>query len=89
MSKDLRQKIQESIELFGNGNLSENLIALFKELGYSSNKKIDFTKAEFERQFAEHQTANAQKALIGDWKSADYFFQLLVRNSGEFQGHFT
>lgn len=73
---NLKAQIQSALNQFANGNLSENALALFNKLGYSSNKKIDFTKAEFERQFAEHQTANAQKALIGDWLSADYLFQL-------------
>src|SRR3990170_3585425 len=73
---NLKAQIQSALNQFANGNLSENTLALFNKLGYSSNKKIDFTKAEFERQFAEHQTADAQKALIGDWKSADYLFQL-------------
>src|SRR3972149_11350086 len=73
---NLKEQIQSALNQFANGSLSENALALFNKLGYSSNKKIDFNKAEFERQFTEHQTANAQKALIGDWKSADYLFQL-------------
>ena len=73
---NLKAQIQSALNQFANGNLSENALALFNKLGYSSNKKIDFTKAEFERQFAEHQTANAQKAFFDDWLSADYLFQL-------------
>lgn len=51
MTKDIKQEIKEAIQQFANGSLSENALALFNKLGYSSNKKIDFTKAEFERQF--------------------------------------
>ncbi len=45
-------------------------------MGYGSNKRIALDKSAFEGLFAEHQTANAQKALFADWLSADYLFQL-------------
>src|SRR3989304_7404508 len=76
MSKEHKERIQQRINAFATGNLADNAIALFKELGYESNRRITLDKGAFEGLFAEHQTANAQKALIGDWKSADYLFQL-------------
>ena len=68
---NLKAQIQSALNQFANSSLSENAIALFKEIGYSSNKKIDFTKANLNGNL-QNTKANAQKALIGDWKSADY-----------------
>src|SRR3990170_2626228 len=76
MSKEHKERIQQRINAFATGNLADNAIALFKELGYESNKRITLDKGAFEGLFAEHQTADAQKALINDWLSADYLFQL-------------
>ena len=76
MSKEHKERIQQRINAFATGNLADNAIALFKELGYESNRRIALDKGACEGLFAEHQTADAQKALIGDWKSADYLFQL-------------
>ncbi len=77
MNKDPRQKIKEAIQQFANGNLAENAIALFKELGYSSNKRIAIGKDEFEELFKnKHTTDDSQKALFDNWLSADYLFQL-------------
>ncbi len=76
MNTDIKQKIKESIRQFNHGNLADNAIALFKELGYESNKRITLDKGAFEGLFNERPEANKQKALIGDWKSAGYLFQL-------------
>src|SRR3990172_6817597 len=73
---NLKAQIQSALNQFANGNLADNAIALFKELGYESNKRLTLDKGTFEGLFAERPTANAQKALIGDWLSADYLFQL-------------
>ena len=80
MSKDTKQKIKEGIQqrinAFATDNFAQNALALFKELGYGSTKRIDLGKDEFEGLFAKRPIANAQKALISDWLSADYLFQL-------------
>lgn len=76
MTKEHKERIQHRINTFGTGSLAENAIALFKELGYSSNKRIDIGKDAFEALFEKHPAANFQKALFDDWLSADYLFQL-------------
>jgi|SRR3972149_2966789 len=73
---NLKAQIQSALNQFANGSLAENAIALFKELGYSSNKRIAIGKDEFEGLFAKQPTANSQKALFDEWLSADYLFQL-------------
>lgn len=76
MSKEHKERIQQRINAFATGSFTDNALALFKELGYESDKRIDLDKGTFEGLFAERPTANMQNALIGDWKSADYLFQL-------------
>jgi len=76
MSKERKERIQQRINAFATGNLADNAIALFKELGYESNRRIILDKGAFKGLFAENHTVDAQKALISDWLSADYLFQL-------------
>lgn len=76
MSKEQKEIIRQRITAFTTGSLVENAIALFKELGYNSNKRIDLNKDEFQGLFAKHPTANPHKALFDDWLSASYLFQL-------------
>ena len=76
MSKEHKERIQQRINAFATGNLADNAIALFKELGYESNKRITLDKGAFEGLFAELSGANKQKAFFDDWLSADYLFQL-------------
>lgn len=76
MSKERKEAIQQRINAFVAGHLTENAIALFKELGYESNKQIRIGKGAFEELFNKDATTNKQKALLDDWLSADYLFQL-------------
>src|SRR3990167_4635244 len=76
MSKKRKERIQQRINAFATGRFADNAFALFKELGYESNKRITLDKGAFEGLFAERPTANMQKAFFDDWLSADYLFQL-------------
>lgn len=76
MSTEHKERIQQRINAFASGNLADNAIALFKELGYGSNKRITLDKGSFEGFFAERPASNKEKALFDDWLSASYLFQL-------------
>ena len=78
MSKEHKERIQQRINAFATGNLADNAIALFKELGYESNRRIALDKGAFEGLFAERPAANMQKAkaFFDEWLSVDYLFQL-------------
>ncbi|HHT9147183.1 MAG TPA: Eco57I restriction-modification methylase domain-containing protein, partial [Candidatus Wunengus sp. YC61] len=76
MSKERKERIQQRINAFATGRFADNAFALFKELGYESNKRITLDKGTFEGLFAELSGANKQKAFFDDWLSADYLFQL-------------
>ncbi len=71
-----KERIQQRINAFATGSLADNALALFKELGYESNKRIDLDKGTFEGLFAERPAANMQKVFFDDWLSVDYLFQL-------------
>jgi adenine-specific DNA-methyltransferase len=80
MSKDLRQKIKEAIQQFGNGNLSENALNLFQTLGYNTERRAPLEKptyATFKDSFIDDQSRfNEDKALVKEWKYVDLLFQL-------------
>lgn len=49
MSKERKELIQQRINAFATGSLTDNAFALFKEFGYESNKRIDLDKGTFEQ----------------------------------------
>ncbi|MFC1732220.1 Eco57I restriction-modification methylase domain-containing protein [candidate division KSB1 bacterium] len=75
MSIEKKKLIVEKIQNCANDRLFENSRELFDVLGYSSTKRVDIDKDELEKRFNESQKANAEKALIYEWKSASLLFQ--------------
>jgi adenine-specific DNA-methyltransferase len=77
----LREHLQSTLHGFQQGSLKENALALLDQLGYRSDKQIDLepnTVATFKDTFEvpEHVTFNDTKALVDQWQSVDFLFQL-------------
>jgi len=77
----LREHLQSTLHGFQQGSLKENALALLEQLGYRSDKQIDLepnTVATFKDTFEvpEHVTFNDEKALVEQWQSVDFLFQL-------------
>ena len=75
----LKQNIEQSLKLFSKGNLYDNSINLLKTLGYISNRSLKFEPSTFESFLDIYPNAknlNKGKALVSDWASIDFLFQL-------------
>ncbi|MBI3249159.1 MAG: Eco57I restriction-modification methylase domain-containing protein [Deltaproteobacteria bacterium] len=74
-----KERIQDALVAFANGNLRDNARQLFDTLGYRSEKRIDLspnTAEAFLDQFDPEQKLNAKTALLDHWRSVDLLFQL-------------
>jgi adenine-specific DNA-methyltransferase len=90
---ELEQKrlIEESLKAFGSLPLKNSAIGLLGSLGYSSQKRLDLkpnSQAGFLNTFAQNRPFNQDKAMVDEWQSVDFLFQLTdaeVQASGQGQ----
>lgn len=90
-SKHSKQDIESALRDFANAQLKEAAIALFECLGYRSQKRLDLkpnTGAGFISTFAQDRPFNREQAMVDDWESVDFLFQLTdaeIQTSGQGQ----
>src|SRR5690606_33511359 len=78
---DLETKtaIQNALADFAAKPLAEGATALFDSLGYKSQKRIVLkpnTVKTFTETFAKDKSLNPDHALLADWQSVDFLFQI-------------
>ena len=76
---ETKQSIVTSLAGFANKPLAEASTALFESLGYRSQKRLALkpnTADAFIAQFAKDKPLNPETALLADWQSVDFLFQL-------------
>jgi hypothetical protein len=74
-----KHAIAASLASFATKPLAEAATALFESLGYRSEKRIALkpnTAETFAATFAKHRELNPDQALLSDWQSVDFLFQL-------------
>jgi hypothetical protein len=74
-----KQAIVSAFAGFAGKPLAEAATALFESLGYKSEKRIALkpnTAETFAATFAKDRPLNLDQALLPDWQSADFLFQL-------------
>ena len=72
-------EIQRSLNNFADGNLAQNATDLLSVLGYESQRILSRTSntvKAFLKDFDNHGRMNRKKALIHEWQTADFLFQL-------------
>ena len=75
----IRTEIQSVLKQFTNGNLVENTTDLLKVLGYESQRTLSRTSNTVEaflEDFDNRGRMNREKALLDEWQTADFLFQL-------------
>ncbi len=75
----IKQAIKEALRSFSTGNLATNALVFFQSLGYHSDKKLDFyprNSANFITTFDQDSKLNHKNALLDEWLSVDFIFQL-------------
>ncbi|MXZ00923.1 hypothetical protein F4Y93_09860 [Candidatus Poribacteria bacterium] len=75
----LRTDIQHALNGFADGELYKNATHLLNVLGYQSQRTLNRTEntvAAFLEDFDRHKRMNRQKALLHEWHTADFLFQL-------------
>ncbi len=73
------EKIQNSLEKFSRGNLSENALNLFQTLGYESTRQQPFDDksfADFAEFITDESNFNRENAFADEWQYVDLLFQL-------------
>src|SRR5664280_145713 len=76
---ETKQAIVKSLAAFTNKPLADAATALFESLGYKSQKRITLkpnTAETFVATFAKDKSLNPDHALLADWQSVDFLFQL-------------
>jgi type I restriction-modification system DNA methylase subunit len=76
---ETKRGIENSLKSFADKPLVDAATALFESLGYKSQKRIVLkpnTAKTFTENFAKDKTLNPEHALIADWQSVDFLFQL-------------
>jgi hypothetical protein len=74
-----KQAIQTALAAFAAKPLGDAATALFESLGYKSQKRIVLkpnTAKTFTENFAKDKPLNPDHALLADWKTVDFLFQL-------------
>ncbi len=77
-----KQAIVDSLAGFAGKPLAEAATVLFESLGYKSEKRIALkpnTAEAFTATFARDRPLNPDYALLADWQSVDFLFQLRRR----------
>ncbi|MCY4552860.1 MAG: Eco57I restriction-modification methylase domain-containing protein, partial [Candidatus Poribacteria bacterium] len=71
--------IQRALNNFTDGEIHENATHLLNVLGYQSQRTLSRTEntvTAFLEDFDRHKRMNRQKALLHEWQTADFLFQL-------------
>lgn len=80
MSIEIKSNIQKAIMAFSNGTIFENGVNLFNKLGYSTERTSRLFKPDYEgfrNEFLKKDSNfNKDKALVTDWLSVHFLFQL-------------
>ena len=75
----IKIEIRRALNNFADGALSENATHLLKVLGYESQRTLNRTSNTVEaflEDFDSHGRMNREKALLHEWQTADFLFQL-------------
>ena len=78
-SVELKKEIVKALADFANKPLADAAIDLFGTLGYRSNKRLPLkpnTPDNFLSNFAQGRNFNSDQAMVQDWQSVDFLFQL-------------
>jgi adenine-specific DNA-methyltransferase len=81
----LDPKIEAALGRFAHAGVADSARFLFEVLGYSSPRRVDLepnTAAEFRSTFDPARQLDEQKALLDDWISVDFLFQLTDEEIG-------
>jgi type I restriction-modification system DNA methylase subunit len=74
------EKIQNALNQFSDGNLTENALNFFRTLGYESERQMPFDDksfAEFKDRYIEEDSGfNENNALVEEWRYVDLLFQI-------------
>ncbi len=76
---ETKQKIVSALKVFGSRPLIESALTLFDTLGYRSGKKFRLepnTPDAFIAQLGSQPPLSRQQALVEEWESVDFLFQL-------------
>lgn len=74
---ELKQRIDQRIQVFANQSLRKAALSLFSALGYESDRTVETTSvADFRAQFDPESRLAHPAALVANWKSAELLFQL-------------
>ena len=79
MHETLKADIQRALSRFTEEELAENATHLLKLLGYESQRTLnrsDNSVEAFREDFDADNLINPQKALLQEWRTADFLFQL-------------
>ena len=74
-----KQAIESALKGFSGNPLAQAAINLFESLGYTSKKRLALspnTRQNFLSTFGQGKTLNDKVAILNDWKSIDFLFQL-------------
>jgi hypothetical protein len=76
---DLKQQIEQSLAGFASRPLAEAARGFFATLGYKSERRVQLrpaTSAGFLAAFDPQGTLNRERALVTDWQTVEFLFQL-------------
>jgi len=76
---ETKRGIENSLKSFADKPLVDAATALFESLGYKSQKRIVLkpnTAKTFTENFAKDKPLNPDHALLADWRSVDFLFQI-------------
>ncbi|MCL4871964.1 MAG: Eco57I restriction-modification methylase domain-containing protein [Anaerolineae bacterium] len=78
MSDQIKQRIQQAIQQFDQGNLKENGLHLLATLGYQSDRQLelDGRPQTFLSAFAQNGAFRQDKALFAEWQSVELLCQI-------------
>ena len=78
-TEEIKTNIQNSIKAFNSGNLTQNGLDFFSNLGYNTQRNaplVNPTYEDFQNSFIVEQKFDKTKAKIDEWKYVDLLFQL-------------
>jgi len=74
-----KQAIEDSLKTFSSLPLEKAGVNLFEVLGYKSEKRLSLkpnTASTFLATFVQQRPFNREQALVDDWQTVDFLFQL-------------
>lgn len=77
--RDMLENIDQALKTFEDGKSIDNARNLLKTLGYDSPKKMDLDSNlpdDFVEDFREYGELNKTRAMIEEWETIDFLFQL-------------